>query len=232
MAAQLAARGLTSSAQSLDASCGFWALFGGSSNPEAAVKGLGSDYEILRNAFKPYACGVVVHPAIDGALAIRAEVPLQTIASIEVRAHPLVLALTGKPRPQTGLEGKFSIYHCAAAALIRGACGPAEFTDATVKDPQVVGLRDRVAVQEDESLGEDEAVVRAILEDGATLTRHVAHATGSASNPTSDTRLQEKYVAMAGAVLGTGAASKLAETVWSLEQVEDMGSVARTAAPR
>ena len=32
--------------------------------------------------------------------------------------HPFVLELTGKKAPQTGLEGKFSVYHSAAVAII------------------------------------------------------------------------------------------------------------------
>ena len=35
---------------------------------------------------------------------------------------PLVLELTGKPTPVTGLEGKFSVFHSAAVALIDGNC--------------------------------------------------------------------------------------------------------------
>jgi hypothetical protein len=35
--------------------------------------------------------------------------------------HPLVLELTGKKTPREGLEGKFSIYHAVAVAIIEGA---------------------------------------------------------------------------------------------------------------
>ena len=58
-----------------------------------------------------------------------------------------MLSLTGKTEPQTGLEGKFSIYHCIAVGLIYGAAGERQFQDAVVRDPAVVALRRKVTVQ-------------------------------------------------------------------------------------
>jgi 2-methylcitrate dehydratase PrpD len=229
MAAQLASRGFSSSRRALEAECGLWALLGEAAKPEAALEGLGSDYQIRHNALKPYACGVVVHPVIDGALALRAHAPLENLAAVEVRAHPLVLALTGKTAPLTGLEGKFSVYHCVAAALARGACGPAEFADDLVRDPSLVELRGRVRVEGDDTLREDEAVVTTVLTDGRRQTHHVLHATGSAANPMSDGQLQAKYRSLAGTVLPPDVADRLAELVWVLDQVEDVGEVTRTA---
>ncbi len=229
LAAQLAARGFTSSPRALEAECGLWALFGEGARPEAALEGLGSEYQILRNAFKPYACGVVVHPVIDGALALRGIAPLESVAAVEVRAHPLVLALTGKKHPRTGLEGKFSVYHCVAASLTTGACGPAQFADALVQAPSLVALRERVRVEVDESLREDEAVVGVVLADGSRHTHHVAHATGSAPNPMSDDRLKEKYRSLARTTLPAEAVERLAGLAWSLDKVEDVGEVARLA---
>ena len=50
------------------------------------------------------------------------------IARIDLAVHPLVLELTGKRTPRSGLEGKFSVFHCAAAAIIDGAGGEVEFS--------------------------------------------------------------------------------------------------------
>ena len=57
------------------------------------------------------------------------------IAGVELHANPLVLSLMGKTAPATGLEGKFSIYHCIAVGLIYGAAGEKQFQDAVVRDP-------------------------------------------------------------------------------------------------
>jgi hypothetical protein len=57
------------------------------------------------------------------------------ISAGELKVHPLVLELTGKKTPQTGLEGKFSIYHALAVALVEGAGGDKQFSDRAVNDP-------------------------------------------------------------------------------------------------
>ncbi len=71
------------------------------------------------------------------------------IARIDLDVHPLVLELTGKTNPQVGLEGKFSVYHCAACAIIYGDGGEAQFSDARVREPAVIALRDRVKATAD-----------------------------------------------------------------------------------
>ena len=66
------------------------------------------------------------------------------IASVHLTTHPLVLELTGKRTPRTGLEGKFSVFHAAAVALLHGDGAPTAFTDDLVNDPAVISLRDRI----------------------------------------------------------------------------------------
>ena len=74
---------------------------------------------------KPYACGVVIHPAIDAVrdLAVRRGLDRGPIEKIRLRVHPLVLELTGKTDPRTGLEGKFSVTFACSIALLDGPGG-------------------------------------------------------------------------------------------------------------
>ncbi len=67
------------------------------------------------------------------------------IERIELKVHPLVLELTGKTAPRTGLEGKFSVYHASAAGIVFGKAGEAEFADAIVTRADLVALRARVS---------------------------------------------------------------------------------------
>lgn len=84
------------------------------------------------------------------------------------RTNPFVLVPTGKREPRTGLEGKFSMFRCAAVALIYGAARAAKFTDARVNAPAVVELRGRVMIQPEESMAMDETRV-AIPSEGRSL---------------------------------------------------------------
>ena len=104
--------------------------------------------------------------------------------------HPLVLELTGKKIRKTGLEGKFSIYHAVAVALIEGAGGEKQFSDRAVNDPD----RRCVARQSDPGgyAGIDPAQVdmTIVLKDGRTLHRFIAHAIGSVEVPMTDKQLE------------------------------------------
>lgn len=53
---------------------------------------LGKTYEISLNTHKPFACGIVIHPAIEGCIQLRNEYKLTAgqIEQIELRVHPLV----------------------------------------------------------------------------------------------------------------------------------------------
>ena len=115
------------------------------------TENLGETYEIAVNSYKPFPCGVVIHPAIDGALQLAQGAQARRRAD---RAHRTEGPSAGagadrQETPQTGLEGKFSVYHAVAAAIVRGAVGEQEFSDAAVRDPGIVALRGRVTAAVD-----------------------------------------------------------------------------------
>jgi 2-methylcitrate dehydratase PrpD len=156
---------------------------------------LGETWEVSLNTYKPFACGIVIHPAIDGCVQLRNEHKLtgDEIEAIALKAHPLVLELTGKKTPQVGLEGKFSVYHSSAVAVIYGAAGEAEYSDAVVRDPKVVALRDKVSATVDKTMHEDQVHVSIRLKNGKTVEKHVEHAVGSLARPMSDADLESKF---------------------------------------
>ena len=139
-AAMLASRSFTSSEQPLEAKSGWTNVLSTSRDYTELTRNLGRHYEISLNTYKPFACGVVIHPAIDGCIQLRNQYHLAAgqIDRVDLRVHPLVLELTGKKTPQTGLEGKFSVYYAAAVAIVKGAAGEREFSDALVRDPAIV----------------------------------------------------------------------------------------------
>ena len=111
------------------------------------------------------------------------------IERIDLRVHPLVLELTGKTAPRTGLEGKFSVYHACAAGIVFGRAGEAEFCDEAVGRADLVALRGRVRAVVDATIAEDAADVTITLADGRKLHTFVAHAVGSFERPLDDAAL-------------------------------------------
>jgi 2-methylcitrate dehydratase PrpD len=128
-------------------------------NWQAITNGLGEDFEINRNTYKPYACGLVVHPVIDGCIQLRNEHNLTAsmIERIVLDVDPIVLELTNKRTPQTGLEAKFSVSYVAALAIVAGRAGEAQFSNGMVCDPVIAALRDRVSVTADPSVAKQQA---------------------------------------------------------------------------
>jgi 2-methylcitrate dehydratase PrpD len=155
----------------------------------------------------------------------------EDIAGITLKTHPLVLELTGKKTPQVGLEGKFSVYHSAAVALIHGTAGEAQYSDACVRDPQVIALRDRVSASADPTMHEDQVRIAIKLNDGRTLEKFVEHAIGSLDRPMSDGALEAKFRGLAEGILSTVETDKLMRLCWDVGQLRDAAEVARAAVP-
>jgi 2-methylcitrate dehydratase PrpD len=233
-AALLAQRDFTSSTQGIEGKRGFANVLATQRDYDKIVSGLGETWELLENTYKPFACGIVVHPAIDGCIQLRNQHDLspELVSGVDLRVHPLVLELTGKTNPIMGLEGKFSVFHCAAVALIDGAAGEAQFSDARVLDPVVVALRGRVRASVDTTLREDAAHVRITLTDGRVLDKQVDHAIGSLAHPMSDADLEAKFRGLCAPILTSDQIDSLIEQCWRLDTMKDSGALARMTVPR
>jgi 2-methylcitrate dehydratase PrpD len=233
-AALMAASGFTSSERAIEAPRGFARVLSTKFDPAVITEGLGSRYELLSNMYKPYACGLVVHAAIDGCISLARDHGLapDSIAAIELTVSPLVRRLTGNQEPQTGLEGKFSVYHAVAAAIVHGAAGEAQFSDACVRDPRVVAVRKRVTTREDAAIGRTEARVAIRTTDGRAFDRHVEHALGTLARPMSDKDLEAKFRGLVADVLSDAAADEAMALSWRMSSLEDAGALARAAVPR
>lgn len=232
-AAMLAANGFTSSEEGLEGARGFAKVLAGVADLSAVTAGLGETYEVSSNTYKPYACGVVAHPVIDGCMRLRARHGLTpgAIRRIDLVVHPRALKLTGIQSPRSGLDSKWSIFHSAAVAVIYGAAGEHEYTDDRVTDPVVVALRNRTGATADDSLRQDEAHVAITLEGGQVLKQHVEHVVGSVEHPLSDSELEAKFSGLAVGVLDQAQAERLVKLCWSVAALDDVAQISRASVP-
>ena len=221
--ALLAKHGFTSSARSLEAPRGFMQVASDKRDWNEITGELGERFEISFNTYKPFACGIVIHPSIDACVQLRAQgVKPDQVESIELRVHSLVLELTGKKEPRDGLQGKFSVYHGCAAGLIFGQAGEEEFSDAVVNDPAVVALRNKVRATVDNSIHEAAVDVTAVLVDGRRVHVRVDHAIGSLENPLTDIQLEAKFKSLVTPVLGEAKARDITAACWRLGSLADV----------
>ena len=231
-AAILASKNYTSSNGMIEARRGWANTVSTKQDWGEILDGLGTRYEAALNTYKPFACGIVMHPAIDAAIQLRDENGLAPdgIARVELSVHPLVLELTGKTAPASGLGGKFSITHAVAVALVEGAAGERQFGDRAVRDPAVVALRGKVVPTVVAGIRPEQVEMTIALADGRTLRRRIEHAVGSLERPMSDADLERKFAGLADGVLPEAQARRVMELCRSLDALADAGAVARAGA--
>lgn len=231
-AALLAARDFTSSERGIEAPRGFAHVMSTRFDSEIITRDLGQRYELAYNMYKPYPCGLVIHAVIDGCLELRQihDIVPESIDRVELRVNPMVLELTGKRTPMTGLEGKFSVFHAAAVSLVRGLAGEPQFSGEVVGDPAVVTLRERVSATSDPAVTSYlEAYVRIVLKNGSVLERHVPHALGTLARPMSDADLETKFRSLVEPVLPIGQTNELIAQCWNVERLPNVGVIGRAA---
>lgn len=230
-AAFLASKNFTSSDHGIEAKSGWANVLSTERNYAEITEKLGQTYEVSLNSYKPFPCGVVMHPAIDGCIQLRRQYQLtpDQIDRVELRVHPLVLELTGKKTPQTGLEGKFSIYHAAAIAIVEGVAGEQQFSDKAVRNPAVIGVRDRVSAVIDPAIKQDQVRIAIMLKDGRRLEKYVEHAVGSVDNPMSDQDLEAKFAGQADGVLSQAQARRAMDLCRDIEMLPNAAAVAEAA---
>ncbi|MBN9425340.1 MAG: MmgE/PrpD family protein, partial [Burkholderiales bacterium] len=218
VAAMMAKAGFTSSEMVLEAPRGMIRVMSPQPAFERVLDGIGRRWETMANTYKPYACGLVIHPVIDACRTIRSEQGLapQSIESVNLEVHPLVLELTGKTRPTNALEAKFSVFHAVAATLLDGASRPSHFTDAFARDSGVVALRDRVTARVRDELRKDEAHVVVTLKNGSRREAHTTHALGSLERPMTDDDLSGKFRELAAEHLSSPTTELVLEMCWKI----------------
>lgn len=152
-AAVLARTGFFAPRTVLDGPHGFFHAFAPTATPDFShlTEGLGQDWYAERIAFKPYACGTMIHPYIDcmirlAATGIKADdIRAITCPTGEGLVHRLWEPLAAKHRPPSGYAAKFSMPFCMAVGFFDGDAGLSQFTDARAADPDVLKLAAKIS---------------------------------------------------------------------------------------
>lgn len=232
MAALMAQHGYTASPRALEAPRGMMQTVSTKNDWTEISTDLGRRFEISFNTYKPFACGIVIHPSIDACAQLRAQgVTPEQVERIELKVHSLVLELTGKKEPADGLQAKFSAYHGCAAGLVFGRASEDEYADEIVNRADMVALRRKVVATVDDSIDEASADVTAVLSDGRRVHVFVEHAIGSLANPMTDGQLATKFRGMAEPLLGSQRCAQLMSACWGLGQAPDVRALVRLAVP-
>ena len=225
-AALLAAEGYSASPRAIEGPLGWARAMGDEPDMARLTGGLGKNWEIAKNTYKPYPAGIVFHAVIDACFELRAKLGARVddIESITVQGSALLLArgdrMVGNER-----DARVSIHHCAACALLLGVAGVPEFEAATVFRSEIVSMRQKVKAALDASLPDGAARVIVQLTSGETFEEIVMDAKGSLADPLSDRDIEAKL--RAGAKLGgtDWDVDRVIDHVWRLDTLANVSSL-------
>lgn len=228
--ALLAEQGFTSAQDALAASGGFLDMYSNGAHAGYIDDGLGTRFELLKNTFKPYPCGVVIHPAIDAALEVLDRgTNVDRIEAITIKLNPVSVRLGNNPEPSTPQESQMSIQHWVAAALIDNAAGVAQGRAEKLTDPRIAALRSKVRLEGEDSLSREAARIEVAIAGGEAVSLRINHCRGSAGQPMTDQDLRQKFRGQCESI-GTTEIDKLLDLCSEIETLDDMSVILRAAA--
>jgi 2-methylcitrate dehydratase PrpD len=229
--ALLAQAGFTSGIHGLEGARGFAAVQAANYDLSKITAGLGVDFDLRANTYKPFPCGIVNHPTIDGAIQIHHEngLPPESIRAVRLRVAPLVLDLCNQQNITRGLQGKFSVYHGAAIGLVRGKAGIREYTDEAVNDPAIKRVRENATAVGDASLTEDQANIEVELVTGEKISRFVEKSLGNLNRPLTNRQLDEKFRDQAVMALPASQVERVLGLCWGIDQLAEVNELVREA---
>lgn len=231
--ALLAQGGFTAGVHGIEGPRGFAAVQAAKYDLSKITANLGTEFELRANTYKPFPCGIVNHPTIDGAIQLHHEYhpAPDEIAAVRLRVAPLVLDLCNQTNITQGLQGKFSVYHGAAVGLVRGKAGIQEYTDEAVNHPDIKRVRELATAAGDPSITEDQANVEVELKSGKKLTRFVEKSLGNIHRPLTDRQLEEKFQNQAVLALPSQQIESLIKLCWKIDGLQDVTDLIKGAIP-
>ena len=233
VAALLAQQGFTAGEHGIEGPRGFAAVQAATYDLSKITARLGVDFDLRANTYKPFPCGIVNHPTIDGAIQLHDEhrpAP-DSIRAVRLRVAPLVMDLCNQRNITRGLQGKFSVYHGAAIGLVRGRAGIQEYTDEAVNDPHIKRVRESATAVGDPAITEDQARIEVELADGRILSRFVEQSIGNLGRPLSDRQLDDKFRDQAVLALPAADVESLITLCWRIDELDDVNELVDAAVP-
>ena len=239
VAALLAREGFTAAEDIIEGRFGFCHAFSGGRgyDPGRAVEELGDPFQVVSPGvgLKRYPCCGSAHGALDAMLHLIREndISPEKVSRIECSVPFDPPRSLIHYRPRTGLEGKFSMHYCMAAALLDGKIGLKSFTTPAVLRPEAQRLMEKVEMYRhpgDEGKPSWESpyyLVRVRLDDGREYQHRIDDARGDAQRQRSMTQdeLAAKYRDCAALVLEESAMERSLELLGGLEELEDIAEL-------
>jgi 2-methylcitrate dehydratase PrpD len=234
-AALLAKKGFTADRRILESPFGYMKVFGaGEIDPGLMARGgplaIVADPPII----KLYPSCRATAGCIDAMLYLVRDKNIEAgdVVEVECRTSSHTPRVLIHSRPETALEGKFSLQYCMAVALVDKEVGLAQFTDERVRDPRVREIMEKVRYTHPPEMGSGpadslrgrvEVVLK--LRSGAELSRLVEAARGDPGNPLAAEELETKFLDCARLVFSPEDARNCLDTIATLDTLDDVSGL-------
>lgn len=232
LAAYLAQDGFTGARQILEGKQGMGAGMSSDANPAKLHDGLGTRWTLAETSFKFHASCRHTHPAADALQQVMRTHGLKPadVAQVTTFVHQGAIDVLGPVTdPRTVHQSKFSMGTVLGLIGVFDRAGLAEF-DAHYRSPEVVALRDKVAMVLDAEV--DGAYpqrwigkVTVVTTDGRTLLGRVDEPKGDPGNTLSRPEIEAKALQLAAYAKGASADEMrgLSERVWRMAEWPRVG---------
>ena len=241
IAATLASEGYKGAAQALEGKWGFLHAYAPAADAAKVLDGLGSRWETLKIAVKPYPSCRYTHAAVDGILALarKHSFRAEDVEAVTVGLPEPGWKITGDPEaakqsPASVVDGQFSMAFCAAVALRTGGFVWDDYAR-HLGDPATLALCKRVSTRVDPRAQADfpaemSASVRLRTARGEFET-YVRVPKGEPANFLSPAELRAKFDGLAAPYLPAQRRDQLAHALLALDQAQDIGGLLRLSRP-
>lgn len=227
LAAMLAKNGWISDRQILEGHFGFCNLFCGRGKYDLddMAEYLGNPWEIINPGIKlkKYPCCGSIHSSLDAIFELLRKTPLKPnqVKKVECFVHPSKDHVLVHPRPNTGMEAKFSLEYCLAAALSEGKISLAQFEDEKVQEKRIRDLLPLISASKDSTIPEWGSRVRIETVNGQTI----LHESTQFPGITSWNDLKTKFHDCTVPVLGSERSEQVLNMVQQFEKISNISDL-------
>ena len=239
-AAVLAKEGFRGASEAIEGKAGFLRAYAPNPVPERVIQKLGTEFELMETAVKPYPSCRYGHASVDAALALRAEhaIKPEEIERVTMGLPNKGMLLVGAPlarkqNPQNVVDGQFSGPFVVSAALTKGHMGWDSYEH--LNDNDIRAMMPKVICEEDPEIQAEfpaymsgKVTIRARGQD---FVKKVVVPKGEPANFLTEAELRAKFHGLADAVLGHERAAQLADAVLNLDKSGDVNAMMRLGAP-
>jgi 2-methylcitrate dehydratase PrpD len=239
VAATMAREGFKGAAEAIEGRYGFLHAYAPAPKPECAIEGLGSRFELMATAVKPYPSCRYGHAGIDAALTLRERHRLRPehIEAVTLGLPNAGMQLIGddierRRNPRSVVDGQFSGPFVIACALVTGAFGWDSYK--LLDDPAIRALMPKIDCVPDaeiEALFPAHMAGKLTVRAGETFTETVVVPKGEPENFLTEDELRAKFYSLATPVLGKDRAATLADAVMGLDAAPSVNALMRAGAP-